>query len=277
MNSIRPRDCRLVGLCCGRGTARCVSNFAVGRRGNHRLRPFVCILQDRPQAPVLACFGKATDELDDARNLHARIALSHSRAKWIMAERVTGFVIFGTALAFLFCQAKILHLARGIPAWRVPLIPWMIVASGLLEGLGLLALALAWNPSWQQSKASLPVAGLVLVAINVALWVTYRTTATQQGIGPLARQVLRRTSLPLHLVGHVMPAFGFAMAIIELDHFSLYLFVGGAAAIAGGALWKFSLIVHAGYQQGFALDRVPQRGSGNRAAPPRLPIRNERP
>src|SRR5262249_45125104 len=38
------------------------------------------------------------------------------------------------ALAFLYCQAKILHQARGIPAWRVPLMPWMIGATGLLEG-----------------------------------------------------------------------------------------------------------------------------------------------
>jgi phenylacetyl-CoA:acceptor oxidoreductase subunit 2 len=50
----------------------------------------------------------------------------------------------------------------------------------------------------------------------------------------------------------------------------VYLGVAGVAAIAGGAFWKFTVIVRAGYQQGFALPAVPQRGSGTRAAPVRI-------
>ena len=43
--------------------------------------------------------------------------------------------------------------------------------------------------------------------------------------------------------------------------------LAGVAAIAGGALWKFTLITRACHQQGFALPMMPQRGSGTRAAP----------
>jgi hypothetical protein len=49
----------------------------------------------------------------------------------------------------------------------------------------------------------------------------------------------------------------------------------GVAALAGGAFWKFSVIVRAGFQQGFALAKFPQRGSGKRAAPVRLPAAAE--
>ena len=42
--------------------------------------------------------------------------------------------------------------------------------------------------------------------------------------------------------------------------------IPGAAVVGGGVTWKLTLISRAGFQQGFALDRWPQRGSGRRAA-----------
>ena len=173
------------------------------------------------------------------------------------------------ALIFLYCQAKILHKARGIPAWRVPLVPWMIAATGLFEGLGLLAMMLAWLRGLGQPGLLLPVAGLALAAVNAALWIAYRRTAVEEGIVPLARRVIGENSLTLHLVGHAVPALMFALALINPALAQIYLGVGGVAAIAGGAFWKFTLIVRAGYQQGFVVPAMPQRGSGTRAAPAR--------
>ena len=48
------------------------------------------------------------------------------------------------------------------------------------------------------------------------------------------------------------------------------LLVGAAGAVAGGVLWKLTLVTRACHQQGFALPRVPRRGSGTRAAPARF-------
>jgi phenylacetyl-CoA:acceptor oxidoreductase subunit 1 len=45
------------------------------------------------------------------------------------------------AAAFLFCQARILYAAKGIPAWRHPLIPWMLAATGLAEGAAFITLS----------------------------------------------------------------------------------------------------------------------------------------
>ena len=174
------------------------------------------------------------------------------------------------ALVFLWCQAKILHRARGIPAWRVPLMPWMLLATGLLEGTGLLALLLAWLKGLGQPGILVPVAGLALVAVNAALWIAYRGTAKEEGIVPLARRVIGDNSLTLHIVGHALPALMFALTLINPALMQVYLGVAGVAAIAGGAFWKFTIIVRAGYQQGFVVPAVPQRGSGARAAPPRV-------
>ena len=45
---------------------------------------------------------------------------------------------------------------------------------------------------------------------------------------------------------------------------------GSILAIFCGAYWKFMIVARAGYQQGFAMPKQPHRGSGDRAAPPRL-------
>jgi len=172
-------------------------------------------------------------------------------------------------LVFLFCQAKILHLARGISAWRVALVPWMIVASGLLEGLGLLTLMLVWIKGFGTLSPSLALAGLVVVALNAGLWAAYRASAAKNGIVPLSRRLIAEISLPLHLAGHAFPTLMFVLALASPDIASVCLGAGGMAALAGGAFWKFMLIVRGGYQQGFSLPMLPQRGSGTRAAPGR--------
>ena len=172
------------------------------------------------------------------------------------------------ALAFLYSQARLLHAGRGIPAWRTRLVPWLLVATGLYEGWGLLLLgavaahgAIAFGPAY-------PVAGLVLVAINAALWHRYRRTAKAAGIGPLARRALDDISPWLILGGQALPATLFVGALATSGAAAPMLAAAGLGAVAGGALLKITLITRASHQQGFALAKLPQRGSGTRAAPP---------
>ena len=173
------------------------------------------------------------------------------------------------ALAFLFCQAKILHLARGISAWRVALVPWMIVATGLFEGFGLLLLMLVAIKGFGTLSPALAIAGLGLSGLNAVLWVAYRAGAANNGVVALSRRTIDQMSLPLHLVGHLFPAAMFVLALASPAIAPVCLGASGIAAIAGGAFWKFMVIVRGGYQQGFAMPMLPQRGSGTRAAPVR--------
>jgi phenylacetyl-CoA:acceptor oxidoreductase subunit 2 len=168
------------------------------------------------------------------------------------------------AAAFLACQAKILHRARGIPAWRAPLIPWMIFATGLAEGAG--AFAVLGSPGRPGLAA---LAGLVV--LNLVLWRAYVGSAKAAGIPPLARRALAKISPWLHVVGHALPLALIGAAWSSEPRLAGFLaMAAGAAALFGGVIWKFRVIVRAGYFQGFDLPRVPQRGSGRLAAPARL-------
>ena len=174
------------------------------------------------------------------------------------------------ALAFLYCQARILHASRGVPAWRVRLMPPMLVATGLLEGTALLALAQALTPTLLASGSFLALTGIVLAVLNAGLWAAYRRGAEAQGIGRLARDVIEETTVPLHIVGHALPVVLFAVALAPSEAAPVALGIGGAAALVGGVYWKFRVILKASYQQGFAMSKIPRRGSGTRAAPTRM-------
>lgn len=174
------------------------------------------------------------------------------------------------AAGFLVCQAGIIHSSKGIPAWRAPLVPWMLIASGLLEGVGLLMLAAAIGVFSASAGLGVALAGLAL--INAWLWRRYRASAKAEGIGPLSRRELAAVSPWLHLLGHGAPVALYGLSLMAGPAASALSALAGAAAVAGGALWKFWLLRRACHEQGYELPMIPQRGSGRRAAPARLPV-----
>ncbi len=179
-------------------------------------------------------------------------------------------VIAFAAVAFVYCQAQILHAAKGIPAWRAPLIPAMILASGLFEGVGMVALLTGLVPSMVKASVMIAGAGLLLTLVNAALFHRYRSTARQGGIPPLARRALDDLAPIVHSMGHGLPALLFFVALVAPIDPATLLPLAGISALAGGFWWKFVVVTRASFQQGFALPRAPQRGSGKRAAPARL-------
>ena len=219
-------------------------------------------------------------------------------------------VVGAAAAAFLLCQGKILHAGKGIPAWRHPLVPWMLVASGLYEGAALAILGLAvlsWAGGYdfaQVALLGLLGAGLVLAGVNAGLFRMYRRGGAKAGVGPLSRRDLDAIARRTWWLGRLAPAalFGAAGVMHVLSFLWVFpgircvmdadptwrceiitsflnvaitaepaaLVAGAACALWGGALWKHTLVTRACHQQGFALPRLPQRGSGSRAAPARF-------
>jgi Fe-S-cluster-containing dehydrogenase component/DMSO reductase anchor subunit len=173
------------------------------------------------------------------------------------------------AAGFLYCQARILHASKGIPTWRAPLTPWVIVASGLLEGVGLLALAGVVFGVLAEPVSFVAAAGLLLAVVNAVLWRRYLAGAKANGIGPLSRRDLAAVTPLSHKAGQVLPAVLFALALLPGTSAIAFAALAGAAAVAGGVLMKFVLVTRACHQQGYALPMIPQRGSGTRAAPER--------
>lgn len=177
-----------------------------------------------------------------------------------------------SALVFLYCQGRILHAGKGVPAWRSPFMPWMLIATGLFEGSALLFLLLF---QFKGSFDALMVAmfGMILLLpVNALLWQAYRWTARRNGIPALARRELNRITPYVHGIGHALPAaLMFAAYMAESDRTEQFLLaVAAICIVAGGALWKFWVITRACHQQGFALPKMPRRGSGKLAAPVRL-------
>lgn len=173
-----------------------------------------------------------------------------------------------SALIFLYSQARILHAAKGIPAWRVDLMPTMLVMTGLLEGVGLLGIA-SGLASWhfEASMLFISTMGGVLALLNALIWQRYFAYAKRNGVPPLARAELERITPALRGIGHLTPLVLFTIAAAFSESL---LAIAGVAAVAGGVMWKFSVITRACHQQGFAMPKMPQRGSGTRAAPARL-------
>ncbi len=204
-----------------------------------------------------------------SRELYAVLVFFPAVLWSLVAPGRVAFTVAALAAAvFLICQAMILYKARGIPAWRAPLIPGMLFATGLLEGFGALAIGTAMLDS---SGVAIAGAGIVAFAAgNALLWWRYRETAKAQGVPPLARRVIDAVSLPVHLLGHVLPVALVACTLLAPAKATLLVALAGAAAVAGGALWKFTVVVKASYMQGFKLTHMPQRGSGKRAAPSRM-------
>ncbi len=236
-------------------------------------------------AAVLMALGLICVFLEIGRKRRFLLALRRPQTSWMTREVYAAAVFFpavladflwlhpalhllvaAAALAFLYCQARILHAGKGIPAWRVPMMPWMLVATGLFEGTALLAvLPLTWIAL--PTSSTISVWGFVLAATNALLWHYYRANAAAQDIGPLARAELNKVTPWLHAIGHLVPLLFFSLALaVEATSADTWLAIAGVGALTGGAMWKIVVITRACHQQGFWLDKLPKRGSGARAA-----------
>tara|TARA_B100000315_G_scaffold260333_1_gene320923 strand:- start:7140 stop:8738 length:1599 start_codon:yes stop_codon:yes gene_type:complete len=171
------------------------------------------------------------------------------------------------ALGFLYCQGRILHAGKGIPTWRVAQMPMMLVATGLLEGAAVLTLIFSQWGEQLPSPVAVPVLGALLVLVNAYLWRRYIGNAKAWGIGPIDRRILGVITPKLHLIGHLLPLILFVVLLANSEAPVWVADIAGFLTIAGGVLWKAVVITRACHQQGYALAKFPQRGSGKFAAP----------
>lgn len=169
--------------------------------------------------------------------------------------------------AFLYCQGQIIFAAKGIPAWRAPIIPVMIIATGLTEGSGAAILILAALGEATAPKA-LAMIGCVFAVITAILWMTYVGRARAYRIPFRSREVLLSIN-EIVVMWWAVAALVLVAALIASPSIG-YAAFSAALLIGAGVLWKFTVIVRASYQQGFVLPEAVGRGSGSFAAPARL-------
>jgi phenylacetyl-CoA:acceptor oxidoreductase subunit 2 len=150
---------------------RAALNFMLGGAGAG-LMIWAALMQVRSPYPValslaLVATGLLAVWLEIGRKLRALHVFFNPFTSWMTRESFAALLLFslglasllddvflpGTAIAaaaFLYCQARILRAAKGIPAWRAPWVVPLIVVSGLAEGGALLLLL-------QGSFAGIPV------------------------------------------------------------------------------------------------------------------------
>ncbi len=165
------------------------------------------------------------------------------------------------AVAYLFCQMKILQASKGIPTWRDNAFMPVTGLTGLTEGLGFLILAmpvLNTKPAFWQGAVL-----LVLVIARAVSWWMYRNALNDKGAPEKALAVLTTADRPVLYIGNALPAV--LLVIWSAKQGPLTATVAGAVALLGGWFLKFTVIARSAYNQGFALPKLPVRGVGTPA------------
>jgi phenylacetyl-CoA:acceptor oxidoreductase 26-kDa subunit len=214
--------------------------------------------------------------LEIGRPLRAVNVFVHLRTSWMSREALAAVVLFLlgvglaaglrwrawptalAAIAFLYCQARILGAARGIPTWRHPLTAPLLVLTGLTEGLGLYWLLAAWaTPPLLQA---VPLAALVLA--RAVLWRLWRVRLGVDAALPALRAI-DHNAFMLQWAGTAAPLALLALAVASAPGSllqSVLLALAGLLAAVAGATLKFTLVTRTAYQHGYFLPRMPVRG-----------------
>lgn len=240
--------------------ARAALNFMLGGAGGGMM--VSAVLADRPAiialALALVAGGLGAVWLEIGKKLRALNVFFNPFTSWMTRESFAALLLFAlgavalwnsaflplaalAALAFVYCQGRILRAARGIPAWRAPQVTLLIVATALAEGAGL-ALFFTTAPlvvGWF---------GLALI-LRAFAWTRYRAAVAHPALdapGKALVQLGTIGALVLALAGGWVP--GSAP-------------LAGLLALATGLWLKFALVTRASHNQGYALPRLPVRGA----------------
>lgn len=242
--------------------ARAAANFMLGGMGAG-LMLAAALMHPDGRLPVLLALalvgaGLGAVWLEIGKKLRAVNVFFNPFTSWMTRESFVAVLFFAlgaaalwrpqpylwlaaaAALAFVFCQGRILRASKGIPAWRAPQVVMLIIATGLAEGAGL-ALVFAAPPAL--------LAWLALAVILRALaWTRYAAAVKSPALeapGRVLLQVGTVGALALVLAAALLPALAP---------------LAGLAALAPGLWLKFALVTRASFNQGFALPRTPVRG-----------------
>ena len=261
---------------------RAAANFVCGGAGAGVIVSAALVGGDA-QAPAMLAglalvgIGLACVWHELGRPLRALHVFFHPHTSWMSREAFVATLLFPVglaaaagvpgfawltatlAVAFVFSQARMLQAARGIPAWREPLVVPVLVVTALVEGTGLLLLAAPWSGFSRTLLAAF--GGLVL--LRVVAWLAYRG-ALDANVAPRALAALDTAGRALQFVGTFLPltvVLVVATGAIDGAAAAVALAAAGVAATASGGYVKYALVTRAGFTQGFALAHLPVRGA----------------
>lgn len=252
-------------VCGGLGAGLIVAAALAAIQGQASAVPLIVGLT------IVAC-GLVAVFSELGRPLRAANVVVNPRTSWMTREALVAPLLFAAgvlaaagwsafvplaallALAFVYCQGRMVHAARGIPAWRAREVPWLFMATGLAEGAGLwlVIAALAGHRSGA-------VAALCAIAV-IARYAIFRFYCRGlAGIAADAVTALDRAGRWLLYAGTLAVLVLLALAAAAGATW-LAAAAGVLSALAG--VWlKATLVLRAGHTQGFALPALPVRGT----------------
>ncbi len=265
---------------------RAAGNFMGGGAGSG-LIIFTAIsgVQGLPAAVLLLAgltligLGLACVWAELGRPLRALHVFFNPRTSWMTREAITATVLMpvgavaaaGTyagiaglawpvaalALAFVYCQSRMLQAARGIAAWREPLTVALMLGTSVAEGAGLFWLANLWHARGDLATALLFA---LLLIVRAAIWLSYRRRVAGR-VASRALAALDRTGRTVLVSGTAAPLLLLFVAAIDGAAAAVLASLAGLLAALSGTYMKFALVTRAGFNQGFALKELPVRGA----------------
>lgn len=243
--------------------ARAALNFLCGGAGAGLMIATALVHPREPAWPILLSLalvgcGLSAVWLELGKPLRALHVFFNPFTSWMARESFAAVVLFaagiaallipeviyGAALAaaaFLFCQVRMLQGAKGIPAWRAAQTLPLLLATGLAEGAGLALL-------FTTDGVALTLFAGVVIARALA-WARYWGAVRSAPLEPAGRMLIQ-----------IGTAAALALALAGM-FFAPAAWLAGFAALATGWNLKFALVMRASFKQGFALPRVPVRGT----------------
>jgi len=247
---------------------RAAANFMLGGTGAGLLFSSIFIQNSFPYPVILGLLlvaaGLGAVWLEIGRKLRAIHVFFNPFTSWMTRESLAAVLLFGSgisflvfdqaalkyftavaALAFVYCQGRILRAAKGIPAWRAPQVVMLVMTTALAEGFGLLLFM-------QSDLLSLGIFAAAVLARAVA-WSGYWSALEQ----PASRSALAAPGRSLMQAGTVAPLV-LALGALYLPQAAP---LAGLAVLLTGWWFKFVLVTRAALNQGFALPQLPVRGT----------------
>ncbi len=232
-------------------------------------------------ASLLIMLGLGMVWLEIGRPLRSLNVFLNPQTSWMSRESIValgllplGFLSYfthslaivtaaaATAMFFLYCQARILQAAKGIPAWRVrEIVPYML-STGLAEGFGLLLVLSSTLQSPFVVTRMLLDTTLVLLLGRIVLWHRYWRVLNNDAPAQAIR-VLNAAYPVFFLIGFLTPTVLIISARLQLTQPVILTSIAGVCMSLAGWMSKMTIITRASYKQGYAIPTTPTRGGGN--------------
>lgn len=170
---------------------------------------------------------------------------------------IPGTITAVLSLVFLYCQLRIMHSAKGLPAWRETWIMPLLGVSGLLEGLGIYLLLIAIIGI---VSMYLQIAITAIMIARILVWYAYLAAIRRSGAPDSTTSALQAISSAFVTFGHVFPIALLILAWFVPEVAAPLAALAGITATLGGWYLKLNLVTKAAYIPEFTVPVAPVRG-----------------